>query len=385
MRILHVAPTAFGGEGLFGGGERYPLELARATARLPGVRSELVTFGGHHHEWHDSSGLRVRVLPTWWQHRRHPAHPVAPRLLASLGDADVVHAHHLGSIPSLVTGVVGRLRRQATVVTDLGLGGGKWFGLLPHLFDRLLAVSRYSAALLDFPPAKTTIVYGGADPLRFSPRADEARDGVLAVGRLTPHKGFDCAITALPPGATLTIAGTAGHDPVLPERDYPDHLRQLATGRDVRFAREVDDTELAGLYRRAAVLVMPSVEVTCYGRTVAVSELLGLTAIEAMASGTPVVASRLGGLAEVVVDGETGFLVEPGDTIQLRARIEELLNDPQRARRMGDAARRLVIDRFTWDACARRCVDAYRQVLRRSRRRRDSRAPQTTNLSRSWR
>ena len=258
------------------------------------------------------------------------------------------------------------------MVTDLGLGGGEWFGLLPHLFDRLLAVSRYSAALLDFPPAKTTIVYGGADPLRFAPRADEARDGVLAVGRLTPHKGFDCAITALPPGATLTIAGTAGHDPDPPERDYPDHLRQLATGRDVRFAREVDDTELAGLYRRAAVLVMPSVEVTCYGRTVAVSELLGLTAIEAMASGTPVVASRLGGLAEVVVDGETGFLVEPGNTIQLRARIEELLNDPQRARRMGDAARRLVIDRFTWDACARRCVDAYRQVLRRSRRRRRS-------------
>ena len=108
---------------------------------------------------------------------------------------------------------------------------------------------------------------------------------------------------------------------------------------------------------------MPSVEVTCYGRTIAVSELLGLTAIEAMASGTPVVASRIGGLAEVVVDGETGFLVEPGDTAELGGRLEELLADPERARRMGEAARRLVLERYTWDACARRCVDAYRQLL----------------------
>jgi glycosyltransferase involved in cell wall biosynthesis len=365
MRILHVAPTAFGGEGLFGGGERYPLELARATARLPGVCCELVTFGDRHDDWCDSSGLRVRVLPAWWRHRGHPAHPVAPRLLTSLGGADVVHVHHLRSTPSRVAGLVGRLRRQATVVTDHGLGGGDWFGLLPHLFERLLAVSSYSAALLEFPPAKTTVVYGGADPRRFAPRADEDRDGVLAVGRLTPHKGFDRAIAALPPGGMLTIAGTGGHDPHWPERGYPDHLRRLARDRDVRFTGEVTDTELAALYRRAVVVVVPSVAVTCYGRTVAVSELLGLTAIEAMASGTPVVASRLGGLSEVVVDGETGYLVEPGDASQLRARLEELLNDPRRARRMGEAARGLVLDRFTWDACARRCVDAYHQVLRR--------------------
>ncbi len=151
---------------------------------------------------------------------------------------------------------------------------------------------------------------------------------MLVVGRLTPHKGIDRLITALPRDASLTIAGTGGHDPDPPECDYPSHLRRLARGRDVRFAGAVDDAALAGLYRRAAVVAVPSVEVTCYGRTIAVSELLGLTAIEAMASGTPVVASRLGGLAEVVVDGETGFLVEPGDTDELGARLRGAVGRP---------------------------------------------------------
>lgn len=358
-----MVPTPFGRDGLFGGGERYPVELARATARIPGVRCELITFGQRAETSTDSSGLDVRVLAAPWHLRGHPAHPVAPRLLTSLGGADVVHAHHLRGLPSGIAGLLGRLRRRPTVVTDHGLGGSDWFGVLPRLFDRLLAVSRYSASLLDFPPTKTTVVYGGADPRRFTPSADEPRDGVLVVGRLTPHKGIDRLIAALPPDARLTIAGTGGHDRDLPERGYPDHLRELARGRDVHFADAVDDAALAELYRRAAVVAVPSVDVTCYGRPVAVSELLGLTTIEAMASGTPVVASRLGGLAEIVVDGTTGFLVPPGDTDQLGARLHALLSEPRRARRMGDAARRLVLERYTWDACARRCLAAYGDVL----------------------
>jgi glycosyltransferase involved in cell wall biosynthesis len=362
MRILHVAPTRFGDDGLYGGGERYPLELARATAGIPGVHCELLTFGRQPARYLDHTGLGVRVLATRRHRGGHPAHPIAPRLITSLGDADIIHAHHLRSTPSRVAGVVGRIRGRATVVTDHGLGGGDWFGLLPHLFDRLLAVSHYSASLLDFPPAKTTVVYGGADPGRFAPVTGEPRSGVLAVGRLTPHKGFDRLIAALPRGATLTIAGTAGHDATPPERDYPEHLRHLAGGHDVRFVGGVDDAALPALYRSAAVVAVPSVDVTCYGRTVTVSELLGLVAIEAMASATPVVASRLGGLAEIVVDGETGFLVEPGDSEELGARLDQLLSEPQLARRMGQAGRRAALEHYTWDACARRCLDAYLQL-----------------------
>src|SRR5262245_56528759 len=116
MRILHVAPTRFGDDGLYGGGERYPLELARATARIPGVRCTLVTFGRHAATYRDRDGLDVRVLATRWHRRGHPAHPIAPRLVASLGDADVIHAHHVRSTPTRVAGLVGRIRRTATVV-----------------------------------------------------------------------------------------------------------------------------------------------------------------------------------------------------------------------------------------------------------------------------
>jgi len=68
------------------------------------------------------------------------------------------------------------------------------------------------------------------------------------------------------------------------------------------------------------------------------------------------VASRLGGLPELVADGETGYLVEPGDVAALRARLALVLDDPAAADGMGQAARACAVERFTWDMCARRCL-----------------------------
>jgi glycosyltransferase involved in cell wall biosynthesis len=282
--------------------------------------------------------------------------------------ADVVHTHHLRSTPSRIAAVVARVRapgtrRRATVVTDHGLGGGDWFGLLPRLFDRFLTVSQHSADVLDAPRARTRVVYGGVDAHRFTPGDDGARRGVLFVGRLTPHKGIDRLIRALPAGASLTVAGTGGHDPQPPESGYVEHLRGLAASRDVEFIGAVAEADLPALYRSAAVLAAPSVNVTCYGRTHPVSELLGLSAIEAMACATPVVASRIGGLAEVVVDGHTGRLVEPGDVSDLHDALASVLGDPVRARALGEAARERAMAQFTWEACALRCVTAYRELL----------------------
>jgi glycosyltransferase involved in cell wall biosynthesis len=179
------------------------------------------------------------------------------------------------------------------------------------------------------------------------------------VGRLTPHKGVDLLIRAVPPDVPLTVVGTRGHDPRPPESGSPDLLARLARGHRVRFVTRADDAEVAALYRRAAVVCLPSVHVTCYGRQVEISELLGLAAIESMASGTPVICSRLDGLVEVVRHGETGFLVEPGNVAELRDRIMTVLADRGLARRLGDNARRLVLERFTWQACAQRCLAAY--------------------------
>jgi alpha-maltose-1-phosphate synthase len=96
---------------------------------------------------------------------------------------------------------------------------------------------------------------------------------------------------------------------------------------------------------------------------VGISELLGLSVLEAMASATPVVASRIGGVPEVVVDGETGFLVDPGDVDALHDRIATLLSDRGLARRLGDNGRATVTAQFTWEACARRCLTAYRELV----------------------
>jgi len=362
-RVVHVAPTAFGGEGVFGGGERYPLELARAMAGLDGVRCELLTFGPRPAERCEESGLRLRVVRPWTHLRRHPAHPLAPALIGALAGADLVHTHHLRSTPSRMAALVSFLRDRRTVVTDHGLAGSDWFGLLPRLFDRQLAVSHYAAGLSGVPASKSRVVYGGADTRRFAPEPGLARDGVLFVGRLTPHKGVDRLLRALPSMASLTVVGTGGHDPDPPERDYPTMLRSLADPSRVRFVGSVDDIRLGALYRRAAVVAVPSVHLTCYGRAIQISELLGLSTIEAMASGTPVVASRVGGLCELVAHGETGYLVEPGDVDELRDRLHQLLADPKLAGRMGANARDLVLDRFTWQACARRCLAAYRQLL----------------------
>jgi glycosyltransferase involved in cell wall biosynthesis len=362
MRVIQVAPSVFGPDGLYGGGERYPLELARALAGE--VDCELVTFGPRPGRWREDGGLRVRVLRPLVRLRGHPAQPLAPLLPAAVAGADVVHAHHFRSLPSRMAAATARLTGAATAVTDHGLLGRTWGGLVHRLFDRYLTVSAFSARLLGAPPERTEVIYGGADPRRFAPGPAADRDGVLFVGRLTPHKGVDRLLRALPAGVGLRVAGSTGHDPRPPERDYPELLRRLAAGRDVRFLGPVPEAALPELYRRAAVLALPSVDRTCYGRHVPVSELLGLVALEAMASGTPVVASRIGGLAEVVVDGETGFLVPPGDTDALGDRLALLVGDRRLAARLGAAARDLVTERFTWAACAERCLAAYQALAR---------------------
>jgi glycosyltransferase involved in cell wall biosynthesis len=275
-----------------------------------------------------------------------------------------VHAHQLHSRTTTIALWTARARRQRRVVTDHGLLGRRR-PRATRLVERFLTVSRYSAEVLDAPDDRTGVIFGGADAERFHPEPGEHRAGVLFLGRITPHKGVDRLIEALPAGAPLTIAGSSGHDPAWPERGYLQLLRDLAASASgpITFAGAVADDALPRLMRCHAVLAFPSVDVTCYGRHVAISELLGLTVIEAMASGTPVVCSHIGGLPEVVTDGETGFLVPPGDADVLRDRLATLLHDRALRERMGRNARDVACERFTWAACARRCLQNYEQLL----------------------
>ena len=138
VRVIQIAPTPFGVNGLFGGGERYPLELARALARH--VECELVTFGHQARFEREPGGLRVRTLRAAGWRGGHPANPVAPGLIGAIlrSGASVVHTHHMRSLPSKMGVVIGRASGKRLAVTDHGLQGGAWGGRLPRFFDLFL-------------------------------------------------------------------------------------------------------------------------------------------------------------------------------------------------------------------------------------------------------
>lgn len=358
MRVTHVAPSGFGSGGLFGGGERYPLELARAISVH--VPCRLITFGRSNESIYDDSGLEIRVIRAvrWLG---HPAHALFwPGGI--FADTDVVHLHQLHAAPTRISALLAGLRGQAVVGTDHGLEGHDRFGIWSRQFRSLLLVSRESARLLDAAPSKTTIIYGGCDTGLFRPRGGSAREGILFVGRITPHKGLDVLLRALPKDIPLTVVGTVGHDPRPPESGYPAMIRRLAQGKKVSFRHAVADRELADIYRSARVFILPTVSQTCYGRRIRSTELLSLSTLEAMSSGTAVLCSRIGALPEIVKDGENGILFGPGDVEELRSKLTRLYEDQELAGALGDRARATVLERFTWEACARRCLKAYRSL-----------------------
>jgi len=236
----------------------------------------------------------------------------------------------------------------------------------------------------------------GVDIQRFSPdpqRTDTAQPlQVLFVGRISPDKGVHQLMEAFDriarerPDVELTLVGKVGMlpfdlvnllladdpsalDSLRPfygrstlawftkevlgqKRSYKQQLEarlsSAAAGR-VRFAASVSLEELIGIYRRADLLVLPSIWRESYGLPVA----------EAMASGVAVVASDTGGVPELVEKGVTGLLVPRLSVDALTNAMRELLSDPQRLRAMGDAARPRAERLLTWDRSAERLEQVY--------------------------
>jgi glycosyltransferase involved in cell wall biosynthesis len=134
----------------------------------------------------------------------------------------------------------------------------------------------------------------------------------------------------------------------------PAEIARLGIGDRVTVVGRVGEDELVRWYRRAQALVSPSLY-----------EGFGLPAAEAMACGTPVIATSAGALPEVVADGETGVIVRPADERALADAMASLLAHAERCRVMGTAGRERVIERFTWEQHARGLETLYGDVLRR--------------------
>ncbi|MFA6108632.1 MAG: glycosyltransferase [Candidatus Latescibacterota bacterium] len=331
-------------------------------------------------EWWDEAGRLA--IPTWrvpaLQRQVNPVADLAAYAAISRrlreGRYDLVHTHISKA------GILGRLaavwaRVPVVVHTYHGqvaeLSGTSPASLLfracervaARRTDRLVAVSQDTArACLAMGIGRQDqyrVIHGGIEVSRFSDYAAPAGGfpggpggpRLGAIGSLTEEKGFEVLLRAMPairarePGTRLWIIGSGPLQPRLVGL-----ARESDLGGAVAFPGIVEDVRpwLAGL----DLLVVPSRR-----------EGLGLVILEGMAMGIPVVASRVGGIPEVVVDGETGLLVEAGDPASLAAAALTLLADPERRRRMGRAGRQRAIERFSLETMSARIAEEYELLL----------------------
>jgi glycosyltransferase involved in cell wall biosynthesis len=210
------------------------------------------------------------------------------------------------------------------------------------------------------PPENVTVEYLGVDPGKFRPGVRAPEPHLIFVGRLKAYKNVETLFDVLEqvPGAILDVVGEGDHRP-----DLEAEIERRGLGERVRMHGYVDEETKAELYGRAWVNL-----------TASQSEGWSLTVMEAALCRTPSVALAVGGLAESVVDGETGYLA--GDVAQLSARVRELVEQPELRERFGFAAEQRART-FTWD----RSAQAFLDVLRREAGRPPSVDPQDSPVS----
>ncbi|CAM5619007.1 Glycogen synthase OS=Streptomyces alboniger OX=132473 GN=glgA PE=4 SV=1 [Streptomyces alboniger] len=221
-------------------------------------------------------------------------------------------------------------------------------------------------------PARVHVVHNGIDTTLYRPDPrtdvlerlgiDLRRPYVLFVGRITRQKGVPHLLRAardLDPDVQLVLCAGAPDTPEI-DAEFRVLFEELSRARaGVLWIPEMlPRPDVVQLLTHAAVFVCPSVY-----------EPLGIVNLEAMACGTAVVASRVGGIPEVVDDGESGLLVpyEKKDPQGFERGLGQLMNglatDPERARAMGGAGRERALREFGWDAVARRTVEVYEEIL----------------------
>ena len=251
--------------------------------------------------------------------------------------------------------------------------------------DAIIAVSREQArdVLACYPaidPGRVSVIYNGIDSEQYRPDAgtdvlarygiDPQRPSVAFVGRITRQKGvtyaLDAALQFDPSAQFVLCAGAPDTAEIAAEIEAKVARVRGERGNIIWIDRMLAREEVVQIVSHASVFLCPSIY-----------EPLGIVNLEAMACETAVVATRTGGIPEVVEDGVTGLLVpfEPRDdgsrdpvdparfARNIAERVNELLADPERARQMGEAGRARAIERFAWSAIAAETAALYRELL----------------------
>jgi glycosyltransferase involved in cell wall biosynthesis len=232
--------------------------------------------------------------------------------------------------------------------------------------DQVVAISSYTAReiaeLAHVPVRVIPYGLGFAESLAAS-REQRATSGsflILYVGNLIPRKGVRFLIDALhrlprTTPARLLILGEGTDRPKLEQQ-----VRDLGLNGRVSMPGRVPDADLHRAFHEANVLVLPSI-VDQRGDT----EGLGVVLLEAMAYRIPVIGSAIGGITDIISDGETGLLVAPEDPRAIAAAIERIAHDPGLAERLALAGSRRVRERFGWDAIIAAWQECYAAALQR--------------------
>ncbi len=396
-------PNVYGGAGV------HVEYLSKELAKL--IEVEVHCWGTQHL---DEGNLHVRGGEPWKQITDGPTEKFKTALetlslnigqmqaIAGTADAkasiDIVHTHtwyvsmagflakKLFNIPFvLTTHSLEPLRAWKAEQLGSGYAMSSWMERTAVLdADAVIAVSQGTRAdiLRAYPeidPAKIHVIYNGIDLAEYQKTmatdalvkygVDPAAPYVLFVGRITRQKGVTHlveAIAHLPADTQVVLCAGAPDTPEIASEMREKVEAARATHPNVVWIEKmVTKPEAIELYSNCAVFCCPSVY-----------EPFGIINLEAMACRAPVVASATGGILEVVVDGETGYLVPfeqdpvttfPSDPAQfardLAAKIAALLDEPDKAKRFGEAGRRRVEETFAWSAIAQQTLDLYRTLI----------------------
>jgi 2-deoxystreptamine N-acetyl-D-glucosaminyltransferase/2-deoxystreptamine glucosyltransferase len=359
-----------------GGMQNHVAELTRCLDRL-GVAQLVMTsrlagpadrtgFGAHGQVIR--TGLPIPVLRQGWA-------LAAVRHVLGGGRADLVHVHCGEDLAVLPLASLAARRHRCPLVATLHLsvrhalrpvtargallraaGGAVERALLPGA-DAVIALTPSTARLLrgdGISAGRVHVIAPGYDPALFAaasadPFAGLPRPRVAYLGRLAPQKDVGTLLQAfavLPADTQLLLVGDGPDRPAL-------QRRAQRFGSRVHFTGFVPHVKVAAVLAHVDLLVLPSLY-----------EDLSSALIEAMAAGLPVVATRVGGTADLVRHGVNGLLVAPRDPAALAAAIGQILADPAAAARMSAAARSTAAA-YAWPDLARQVLEIYRQVTER--------------------
>ena len=335
-RVVHLTHAL-----AIGGLEKLLVEFARHTDR---GRFELkfVSFSGRGALADDIEALGWPVITMDQPEGLRPGAVLRIANLLRTWKADVLHTH---DPKTLIYGApAARLARVAHIVHTChgnvllpASRAARAFRLAFWFADTMVCVSDGTVrqmAELGIDPRRMQVILNGIDTALFDFAGPSPEGGGVTVARLSPEKDIDSLVRAMAiireayPSFQLEIAGDG-----VCMSDLRARVRELGLEGHVKFLGQVRDVR--GVLEKSSLFILPSL-----------TEGISLTLLEAMACGLPVVATRVGGTPEVVVDGETGLLVHPGSPAELAQAILSLLQDPERSRQMGVRARQRIEQHF---------------------------------------